>query len=688
MLASAPTHHTHKHCQLLLTTGSIPLPPDFLYSRVSGGGRGDGGDGVCRLPGPSGQAEMVGKAEMVVGLVYKFNATFRIDFHNSEMGFNKVYKSLQDIFPQIDARVLRAVAIEHSKDADAAVEAVLVEIIPFFTERSRPTTPLTNSISGGQSSEGAVSTAQPMDSPSLTTGGSADGQNGCNMDGGNQQAFHDADDRQNEPIDDMHHGHHEGESNTAELALSGEILENSIQKKIDVHSHGEDFELVDKDGVNTLRFDISGDPETDETISGHVCPESSINISSDNIPCQTLSNLQDEDIGANQNTSLIQEKVDSGNLDATFETAINKESDQGKSSADGHNSVIEPSSLTVHDLKTSSLENSVQLPDMHGSGLEELDTSFSKSTSSKMETTSNIAGTEDEPNMSASISQSSQIHIMEVLEETIADARNNKSVISLMREVELKEQAAEQAKVEAAMGGADILAKLEVLKQTLQQAKESNDMAVLATELRELQSRVLSLSDERDKSLAVLDEMHETLGVRLAAAENEIKSAEHEQLEKEKAAMKAFADQELIMEKVVQESKVLKQQAEDNAKLREFLVDRGRVVDMLQGEIAVICQDVRLLKENFDENVPFSKSLSSSQTSCILASSTSSSSKNLIPEESAPDGGDSLVVTQTMRDAISGFEDQSSEEKEATRDDSKALVDDGWELFDDREIYA
>lgn len=59
--------------------------------------------------------------------------------------------------------------------------------------------------------------------------------------------------------------------------------------------------------------------------------------------------------------------------------------------------------------------------------------------------------------------------------------------------------------------------------------------------------------------------MHQTLEVRLAAAENEIKSAEQEKIEKEKAAVKALADQELIMEKVVQESKILKQQAEDNA---------------------------------------------------------------------------------------------------------------------------
>lgn len=56
---------------------------------------------------------------------------------------------------QVDARALRAVAIEHSKDADAAVEAVLVEIIPFFTERSTPNTPLTGSIAVGELSRGA-----------------------------------------------------------------------------------------------------------------------------------------------------------------------------------------------------------------------------------------------------------------------------------------------------------------------------------------------------------------------------------------------------------------------------------------------------------------------------------------------------------------------------------------------------
>jgi hypothetical protein len=49
------------------------------------------------------------------------------------MGFKKVYKALQEIFPEVDFRLLRAVAIEHKKDADSAVESVLTEIIPYLT---------------------------------------------------------------------------------------------------------------------------------------------------------------------------------------------------------------------------------------------------------------------------------------------------------------------------------------------------------------------------------------------------------------------------------------------------------------------------------------------------------------------------------------------------------------------------
>ena len=52
------------------------------------------------------------------------------------------------------------------------------------------------------------------------------------------------------------------------------------------------------------------------------------------------------------------------------------------------------------------------------------------------------------------------------------------SIMNLMREVELQEEAAEQAKEDAARGGLDILVKVEELKQMLLHAKEANDMVV------------------------------------------------------------------------------------------------------------------------------------------------------------------------------------------------------------------
>ncbi|KAL0391046.1 UNVERIFIED_CONTAM: hypothetical protein Scaly_0461700 [Sesamum calycinum] len=599
------------------------------------------------------------------------------------MGFNKVYKSLQEVFPQIDARVLRAVAIEHSKDVDAAVEAVLLEIIPYFTERSGPSGPLSGSIAVRGSSEAfldaVAATSTADDGLSTNRVSSAEGQNGYYVNGRYQQSIHVADDDEHKnPFYNTYDGHHEGQGDSAESELSGKILETNIQTDGDVYSHGEAVALVDKDGVSTLTIEVSEDPKTDETISADKFLESSIKITSDHLPGHTFGTHRDE-IGINQNLN-----VDYGQLVTDFGMAINKESDQENPCADGNNYVVGTPSLNTHDLTRSPLDQLVVLPDEHASNLEEPDASLSDNTACKMEPNSNIIGTEDEAILNASVSQSSQIHNIDVLEEIIADARNNKktlfsamqSVIKLMREVELREEAAEQAKVEAAAGGADILAEVEDLKQMVQTMKEANGMhagevygekAILATELRELQSRVLCLTDERDKSLAVLLE---------------------EKIEKDKAAMKALAEQELIMEKVMQESEILKQQAEDNARLQEFLLDRGRVVDMLQGEIAVICQDVRLLKEKFDERVPFSKSLSSSQTSCILASS-SSSLKTLMPEqvESLPDEAADSMGAWKKRDKISCSDEKSYEEK-AAKDELKALQDDGWELFDSHETYA
>ncbi|XP_020884827.1 uncharacterized protein LOC9302716 isoform X2 [Arabidopsis lyrata subsp. lyrata] len=52
------------------------------------------------------------------------------------MGFRSVYQSLTELFPQIDPKILRGVAIEHQHDADEAASLVISEIFPFSSPNS------------------------------------------------------------------------------------------------------------------------------------------------------------------------------------------------------------------------------------------------------------------------------------------------------------------------------------------------------------------------------------------------------------------------------------------------------------------------------------------------------------------------------------------------------------------------
>lgn len=321
----------------------------------------------------------------------------------------------------------------------------------------------------------------------------------------------------------------------------------------------------------------------------------------------------------------------------------------------------------------------------------------------KQENSLNEGHVDNESTIDAVVSRSGQVCRIDLLEEVIEDAKNHKktlfsameSVMNLMREVELQEKAAEEAKAEATSGGLDILYKVGELKQMLTHAKQANDMhageiygekSILATEARELQTRLLNLSEERDKSLLVLDQMRVTLEARLAEAENARKAAEQEKLEKEESAHNLLAEQEALMEKLVQEAKFLQQEAEENSKLRDFLMDRGQVVDMLQGEISVICQDVRLLKEKFDERVPLSQSVSSSQTTCILASSGSSTKSiaYLVAEQVlASDTPEKVSPTPSIH------VESPRLKAESTRADRGEPMEDDWEIFDNEaELYS
>ncbi|KAI3742727.1 hypothetical protein L1987_60421 [Smallanthus sonchifolius] len=487
---------------------------------------------------------------------------------NLVMGFSSVYKVLKELFPQVDSRLLKAVSLEHSKDADAAVEVVLVEIIPFL-----PDQPLSN----GSSSN------------SLSSLGSFD-------DGGKNVQI---------------------ESTMDHVVVNPCIAERSTDATEDTGFSGQlNSHTVVESAIlepTAMSFDHNANSETEAKYGETLGESISVSVDSDS-------------------PILICENV----------------------------------SLDNHDQ-------------------------------------------EDESAMSSMLTRSEQICSTGYLDEVIEESKNNKktlglamdSVIDLMKAVESKEKAAEQAKEDATRGCYDILAKVDEVKHALSRAKEANDMhagevnaekAILATELKELELRLFTLSDDKNRSLEILDEMRRALEVRMAAALEEIAAADDEKLERERSAREALMYQENEMEKVVEESKKLKLEAEENSKLQEFLMDRGHAIDILQGEIAVKYQDVLLLKEKYDKRILLSGSLFSSPKLSTLACSSSSFRSTTTPLEpeietyEAPkkssELGDSYgILDKSSKSDVSPIETANGEERKV--DELKGLLDDdGWELFD------
>ncbi|KAJ0113387.1 hypothetical protein Patl1_03430 [Pistacia atlantica] len=685
------------------------------------------------------------------------------------MGFNTVFRFLSEIFPQIDARLLKAVAIEHSKDADAAANAVLTEILPYWTKPSE---------TSSSPSEGQIASRYPSKDLSDSSASSTLAKD---------QSFRDLSDIDGEPEEQstllrrrqlvrLRNG------DTGASSESGAITSGNAVNTASTHTHYTDSTSLSKsldastdshfydanDGSNHI-----GNSENEEVILLGKTQESSSEIKSNKVPvvvpntmmddsdrivdprdgCAYIESGESDSLGQAINvkvgpdlklsvmsTLLIDENGvvngESGSLDKgqdinvevgpelnrpVMSTPLIRENGVVNGSTDNDASVCGKSQLEksclerplvvvemtdaplvppsvqeeTSDASESDLLQSVIVYNTSSTDCKEPDAGGSSDIVEK-------GATKDDLTINTVVTRSGQICRIDLLEEIIENARNNKktlfsameSVMNMMREVEIQEKAAEEAKIEASWGGLDILTKVEELKHMLTCAKAANDMhggevygekAILATEARELQTRLLSLSDERDKSLAILDEMRETLEGRLAVAEEVRKAAEEEKLQKEESARSSLAEVEAIMENVVQESKVLQQDAEENSKLREFLMDRGRVVDSLQGEISVICQDVRLLKEKFDERVPLSKSVSSSQTTCILASS-GSSSKSI-----ASLAADQALMSETTPEdpSIDVQSSKSSLEDEPTGADRKELLDDGWDFFDkESELYG
>ncbi|KAF5455076.1 hypothetical protein F2P56_024689 [Juglans regia] len=586
------------------------------------------------------------------------------------MDCNSVYPCLQELFPTVDSRLLKAVSIEHSKDANLAVEIVCSEIIPYLSGWSvGSSSPPEDGEAGFKKQRYLLSQPQVIDK--VDAGPSSEPQSiaydeakerdhTCGvlhadatplveaLNDSTALDFYDANEDNNQSC---------RYTENEEVILLGNSQEkcvkvglSEIDTSLNALSHGENDDQK------------SGNTGSEELTSLGICKENEIEMGSEtNLPGMTISSVKEKD--GVKGTTVNDLDYDWRDIDFPMANDSNNVVHGESPKAESCSNISEAGSSVLQFVPTSIKEHTL------------LASGSSDITFKQHYFVSEMSDIKDETKADAVINgsgsgQECKIHL---LEEIIEDAKNNKHA-----------------------------------------GEVYGEKAILATEVRELQSRLLCLSDERDKSLAILDEMHQALQTRLAMAEELRKAAERERLEKEESAQNDLDAEEAIMEKVVQESKVLEQEAEENSRLREFLMDRGRVVDILQGEISVICQDVRLLKEKFDDRVPLSKSVSSSQTSCILAtsgasvkgmtsdllprcslassgSSMKSIASDLVPDRSLASSTSSLKSVPPFLDpeeklsptpSVHSLSTESRHEEESARTDHQALLDDGWDFFD------
>ncbi|KAG9457408.1 hypothetical protein H6P81_001916 [Aristolochia fimbriata] len=648
------------------------------------------------------------------------------------MGYSSVFSFLREVFPQVDFRILKAVAFEHSEDADAAAEFILSEVLPVGLERldrsldhsvapteTHADPPLDHSVPPTKTHADL-----PLDHSVLPTKECLDPSLELRCENGETSSQSTA----------LAGSHVEFKISSISCAR-GSLREDGLcgnpgnEEVVSLEKHRNDGSCKDASGgskidehsvvTGGLYFHeqiVHDEKDADASFSGNQHLDSSVERSLSPGAGRDVESKISSVSCAHGGLHVDQLCVKSGNEEiVSFEMNRNagfvtdgpyfheqtvddeKDPDALSSGSRPLDSPIEESLPPAVQQIQSPVEETVMISEpctsvetIHSGAVNNCEKPRSKGWKEDTEESIFDAEMVQVDNESLTTSSSSQIISVDLLEEFITEAKEYKKNLSseievlmdMAREVEFQEKAANEAKVEASKVGLDIFAKVDELKEMLQRAKLANDMhagevsgekSILATEARELQSRLLNLSDKREKSLLIVYEIRENLKARLAEAEALKAMAEQEKLQKEESARQALTEQEHLMDMVVQESNRIQEEAEENAKLQDFLVDRGRVVDMLQGEIAVICEDVKMLKERVESRLPIGRGLSMSQIGGALTSSYKSF-RSMSPDRAPELSKSSESVAKSNIDLLSSEPSVGSDSSKRDMDGGKRTV--------------
>ncbi|KAG1365440.1 hypothetical protein COCNU_12G004400 [Cocos nucifera] len=698
---------------------------------------------------------------------------------SEKMTFKSVFGSLQDVFPQIDLRILKAVAIEHSNDVDAAVEFVLSEVLPCISESRETSYTLENAYdtehslasAGMNKLDSLLGHQEAQEDRSLLPEPvvvcestfsdiyphAANVESSC-MEKSESKGSHVEHIRgPNKPS--LLLCPHEAVKVTASPSSQAKLMEDVIDLIFDhtidaFHSkpHSLDEIVMDTSPSNILFHDHLSNAEHRKAVNlVEQIVEPSQGLAKNE--CVSLDGNVQELYGIEANSTVtcvcvqaqnfsspvLEDGTDIMESGAAVEKDINDHEGEYKEQLsrclteaaniqdlcdlEVNHSVV-TSFTPCGDISSSNLENSTDSVKCEAGHVNTDSSIFEFEKQQSRCLTENdaellafenkMASADDNCQSSMVATRSGQVVNINFLEDFILDAKNSKktlasaleSVINMVKAVELHEERAKQAKEEVIMAGQDILTKVEDLKQMVKHAQESNDKragevyhekSVLTTEVQELQSRLIDICGKpisgRVIPLALLqliiDMLHkilterirQNLEARLAAAEEARAIAEQEKLEKEELARQVLNEEDAMMMALEHESRRLQQEAEENTKLRELLMDHGRIVDVLQGEIAVICENALLLKERVEGHTPLNKSKT------LLTRSSASSTSSLYNKSLFSD-----QVLHPLNRESPRINEKSSENELLEGfvcENHDAPLDDDWEICDDEtEVYS
>ncbi|XP_020580680.1 uncharacterized protein LOC110024846 [Phalaenopsis equestris] len=450
------------------------------------------------------------------------------------MSSASIFRSLRELFPQVDLRMLRAISIEHAEDINEAIEFILSEVLP-----ASNATPGVSFILHDTGDNGPEHITIPDGNPDSSFGlqnyndgaesrGSdsfvAHGTNGCVL--GQPYFISDA-------------------GSITEPEHEESIYNNSLSLNLN--------QLSEKEDENFLYKSHNQDGIVESLLHGgrkEIIPTELFIKFTEELECvhmdlhsdtEELVQLRDEE---NISVQLDEQTISSDVFDKCknpIEYGFEQQNDINIQ-LNACNDLSECSSEQCRPLNLHDLETLVTPPVLtrllSASDFSEKNQHYLGLTT---ETGKNAMDYDNHNSLSLDVNFlefSSDENILpvtlatrsghavstDVLEDSIKEAKSSKeslvssfdSMVSMMREVELFEEKAELAKEEASVAGHHALCKVEELQQIVKKSKDENDMqsgqvygerSILSTEARELQSRLLRMSEERSKYLSVIEEI-------------------------------------------------------------------------------------------------------------------------------------------------------------------------------------